>query len=529
MGWQMRYLFEDFALDTEKRELCRGSDAVSLTPQAFDVLLYLIRNRERVVSKDDLISAIWDGRAISDAALATRLNAARVAIGDDGDQQRLIKTLQRRGFRFIGSVREVGKGDAHVAAARADQEAPRVPSPPDKPSIAVLPFQNMSDDPDQEYFADGLVDDITTALSRFRSLFVIARNSSFTYKGRPVDIKQVGHQLGARYVLEGSVRKAGARLRITGQLIDAANGAHLWADRFDGVLDDIFDLQDEVAQQVAGAIAPEVDRAEIERARRRPSGNIDAVTAYYRGLPNVGFPTSAENNDDALKHFETAIALDPTFVPAYGGAASCISWRWANKWSGDIAADRARLLGFAERLKELGADDAFALSIVGFTLFWVRLDFDTGLEMIERAVQSNPNCADAVRSRGFVRGWCGESDAAVADLELAMRLSPRDPLNYAAMLGLALAHHNARRHAEAVAWADRAIRAFPPSFLIGIRQAILCYVGAGRLEEAKRLMAESLRLVPGWRRSTYIHPQWIRSSKLRAEYLEAFIAAGLPE
>jgi TolB-like protein len=525
----MRYLFEDFALDTDKRELRRGIDAVSVTPQAFDVLLYLIRNRQRVVSKDDLISAIWGGRAISDAALATRLNAARAAIGDAGDQQRLIKTLQRKGFRFTGSVQETDKPDVDIAARSAVQPVAPAPGPSDKPSIAVLPFQNMSGDPDQEYFADGLVDDITTALSRFRALFVIARNSSFTYKGKPADIKQVGQQLGARYVLEGSVRKAGARLRITGQLIDAANGVHLWVDRFDGVLDDVFDLQDKVTQQVVGAIAPEVDRAEMERARRRPLGNIDAVTAYYRGLPNVGFPTSAENNDDALKHFETAIALDPGFVPAYGGAASCITWRWGNKWPGDISEDRAKLLGFAERLKELGADDAFTLSIVGFTLFWVRLDFDAGLEMIERAVQCNPNCADAVRSRGFVRGWHGESDAAVADLELAMRLSPRDPLNYAAMLGLALAHHNARRHAEAVAWADRSIRAFPPSFLVGVYQAILCYVGAGRLEEAQRLMAESLRLNPGWRRSTYNHPQWIRSSKLRAEFLEAFIAAGLPE
>ena len=524
----MRYLFEEFALDTNKRELRRGTDTVSVTPQAFDVLIYLIRNRERVVSKDDLISAIWGGRAISDAALATRLNAARAAIGDDGDQQRLIKTLQRKGFRFLGSVQEADTPAAEVDTSRTVQLAP-VTARSDKPSIAVLPFQNLSDDPEQEYFADGLVDDITTALSRFRALFVIARNSSFTYKGKAVNIKQVGQQLGARYVLEGSVRKAGARLRITGQLIDATTGAYIWADRFDGVLDDIFDLQDRVTQQVVGAIAPEVDRAEIERAKRMPVGNIDAVTAYYRGLPHVGFPISAESNNDALKYFEAAIALDPSFVPAYGGAASCISWRWGNKWPGDIAEDRAKLLSFAVRLKELGTDDAFTLSFVGFCLFWIRLDFDAGLEMIERAVQSNPNCCDALRSSGFVRGWYGESDPAIADLEAAIRLSPRDPFNYATMLGLALAHHNAHRHEEAANWADKAVRAFPPSFFVGVGQAILCYVGAGRLEEAQRLMAQSLRQVPGWRRSTYVPPQWIRSSELRAEFLEAFVAAGLPE
>lgn len=315
----MRYLFEEFALDTEKRELHRGTNAVSVTPQAFDVLLYLIRNRERVVSKDDLISAIWNGRVVSDAALATRLNAARAAIGDAGEEQRLIKTLQRKGFRFVGQVVEID----WQALANSTVQPPEVAvAPSDKPSIAVLPFQNLSGDPEQEYFADGLVDDIITALSRFRALFVIARNSSFTYKGKAVDIKRVGQQLGVRYVLEGSVRKAGKRLRITGQLINAATGSHLWADRFDGLLDDIFDLQDKVTQQVVGAIAPEVDRAEMERASRRPASNIDAVTAYYRGLPHIGFPTTPDNNDAALRHFENAMALDPNFVPAYGGAAS---------------------------------------------------------------------------------------------------------------------------------------------------------------------------------------------------------------
>jgi len=521
----MLYLFDDFALDTDKRELHRGIDAISVTPQVFDVLLYLIRNRERVVSKDDLISAIWGGRIISDAALATRLNAARSAIGDAGNQQHLIKTLQKKGFRFIGSVREIDK----PGASRTIQPRENIPCLPDKPSIAVLPFENLSSDPEQGYFADGLVDDLTTALSRFRALFVVARNSSFTYKGKAIDIKQVGQQLGVRYLLKGSVRKAGARLRITGQLIDAANGAHLWADHFDGNLEDFFDLQDSVTQQVVGAIAPEVERAEIQRASRGRLGNIDAVTAYYRGLPNIGFPTSAENNDAALRHFETAIALDPNFVPAYGGAAGCIGWRWGNKWPGDIAEDRTKLQSFARRLKELGSDEATALSFVGFNLFWIQLDFDEGLEIIERAVQSNANCARAFQSRGLVRGWYGESDSAAADLERAMRLSPRDPLKFNAMLGLALSHHNGGRHAEAAAWTDRALRAFPPSFLVGKQQSILCYVGARRLADARKLMAECLRLVPTWRRSTTVPPQWYRSTKLRAEIMDAFISAGLPE
>jgi TolB-like protein len=526
---RLRYLFEGFALDVDKRELCRGADVVSIAPQALDLLVHLIRNRERVVSKDDLISAIWGGRVITDAALATRLNSARVAIGDSGEEQRLIKTLQRKGFRFVGTVLEINKADDATAANGAVQWPTRVIGISDKPSIAVLPFENMSGDPEQEYIADGLVDDIITALSRFRALLVIARTSSFTYKGKTVDIKQVGHELGVRYVLEGSMRKVGARLRINGQLIDVATGAHLWADRFDGALEDIFDLQDKVAQQVVGAIAPEVDRAEIERASRRSVGSIDAVTAYYRGLHHTEFPTSPENNDAALREFNDAMAFDPSFAPAYGGAASCLAWRRANRWPGDTAKDNAELLRLAERVKELGTDDALTLSVLGFNLFWILLDFDRGLEMVEQAIQSNPNYARAYNFRGLLRAWHGVSDAAVADFEQAMHLSPRDPFNYNAMLGLAVAHHNAGRHREAAEWTDKSLRAFPPSFLVGTTQAILCYVGAGRLEDARKLMAECLRRVPGWRRSTTVAPQWVRSPELRTEFLEAFISAGLPD
>ncbi|WP_249133707.1 winged helix-turn-helix domain-containing protein [Bradyrhizobium sp. AUGA SZCCT0182] len=232
----MRYLFENCALDTDRRELLRGSEQVAIPPQVFDLLDYLIRNRERVVSKDDLIEAIWNGRIVSETALTTRLNGARNAIGDSGEEQRLIKTLPRKGFRFVGTVQEVQKpGGPEVAEHPQESPKPAL-ALPDKPSIAVLPFENMSGDVEQEYFADGIVDDITTALSRFRLLFVIARHSSFTYKGQAVDIKQVGRELGVRYVLEGSVRKATGKIRIACQLIDATTGAHVWADRFDGNL-----------------------------------------------------------------------------------------------------------------------------------------------------------------------------------------------------------------------------------------------------------------------------------------------------
>ena len=521
----MRYLFEDFVLDTDKRELHRGPHPVAMAPQVFDLLVYLIRNREHAISKNDLIAAVWGRRVVTDGALATRLNSARAAIGDSGDEQRLIKTLQRKGFRFVGAIREVD-GDVDTVAL----SAPPIPAiAANKPSIAVLPFQNLSDDPDQDYFADGLVEDIITALSRFRSLFVIARQSSFTYRGKTVDIKQVGRELGVRYMLEGSVRKAGARLRITGQLIDAETAAHIWADRFDGALDDVFDLQDRVTRQVVGSIAPELNRAEMERAGRQSGGNIDAVTAFYRGLPHTEFPTSAENNDSAMRDFKRAIALDPNLACAYGGVAGCLGWRRANRWPHDVAEDNAELLRLADQLKAMGTDDAFALSVVGFNLFWFQLDYDGGAEMIERAITANPNYARAYNFRGLLRAWNGGADEAIADFERTMMLSPRDPFNYNAMLGIALAHHNAGRHADAADCADKAVRAFPPFFLNGMAQAILCYVSADRMDDARRLMTECKRQAPGWRRSTAVAPPWVRSPQLRAEFMEAFVKAGLTD
>jgi TolB-like protein len=254
----MRYLFGDCVFDTGRRELHRGAEAVSLAPQVFDLLDYLIRNRERVASKDDLIAAIWDGRIVSDQAVTTRINAARSAIGDSGEEQRLIKTLPRKGFRFVGSVREEQEADREGAE-------PLKPALtlPDKPSIAVLPFTNLSGDAAQDYFIDGIVEDIITELSRFGELFVIARNSSFQYKGRAVDVRQVGRELGVLYVLEGSVRRLGDRVRISAQLVDATTGAHRWAERYDRKLRDIFAVQDEVVRTIVAILAAHVRKAEI--------------------------------------------------------------------------------------------------------------------------------------------------------------------------------------------------------------------------------------------------------------------------
>jgi len=390
----LHYLFEEYAFDTDRRELHRGADVVSVAPQVFDLLDYLIRNRERVVSKDDLINAIWNGRIVSDAALTTRLNVARGVIGDSGEEQRLIKTLPRKGFRFVGAVREAQE-PAGAAVADNPVEPPKLAlTLPDKPSIAVMQFENMSGDPQQEYFADGVVEEIITALSRFRQLFVIARNSSFTYKGRAVDVKQVGRELGVRYVLEGGVRKAANRVRITAQLIDATTGAHLWADRFESVLDDIFDLQDQVMESVVGAIAPKLEEAEIERAKHKPTESLDAYDHYLRGIASLHRGTR-DAYDEALRLFYRAIELDPDFAPAYGQAAWCYGRRKANGWTADRVKETCETARLARRAVELGKEDAVALSTGAFALAFVCGDLDDGAACIDRALALNPNLAAA--------------------------------------------------------------------------------------------------------------------------------------
>ena len=326
----MLYLFEDYVLDAGRRELRRGANLLSVEPKVFDLLVHLIGSRDRVVSKDELIAAIWGGRIVSESALTTCINAARTVLSDSGDAQRLIKTLPRKGFRFVGKARE--QGDIGTAAANAAVEQRRAdPALPDRPSLAVLPFTNIGGDPEQEYFADGIVEEMITELSRMRWLFVIARNSSFTYKGRMVDVKDVGRELGVRYVLQGSVRKAAQRLRITAQLADVATGTNLWAARFEGTMEDIFHLQDQVTTNVIAAISPQLEKAEIARAKRKPTHSLDAYDFFLRGLSTLHLRTR-KGLDEALSHFYRAIALDPEFAAAYAMAAMTYSMRKVYGW-----------------------------------------------------------------------------------------------------------------------------------------------------------------------------------------------------
>ena len=481
----MQFLFEDYVLDLDRRELTRGSKAIAIGPKVFDLLVYLVQNREHVVSKDNLLDVVWGGRIVSELTLTSHINAVRKAIGDNGEEQRLVRTIARKGFRFVGEVREADASDGinspKAEPATPDETAAPARTLPDKPSIAVLAFQNLSGDPEQEYFADGVVEDIITALSRIRWLFVIARNSSFTYKGRAVDVKQISRELGVRYVLEGSVRRAANRVRITGQLIDAAAGTHLWAERFEGSLDDIFELQDQVATSVVGAIAPQLERAEIERAKRKPTENLGAYDYYLRGMADLQRGTR-EAIDEALPLFEKAIELDPDFASAYGTAAWCHFWRKVNGWMIDPKREAAEGARLARRAVELGRDDAVALARGGHALAHFTGDLDGGIALHDRAVMLNPNLAAAWFLGGFLRVWHGEPDGAIEHFARAMRLSPLDPETYRMQAGMAAAHLFAGRFDAASSLADKASRDLP-SFLLVAGVAAASHALAGRTEE----------------------------------------------
>jgi TolB-like protein len=405
---------------------------------------------------------------------------------------------------------------------------------PTKPSIVVLPFNNMSGDPEQEYFADGMVEEITTALSRTRWLLVIARNSSFTYKGRAVDVKQVGRELGVRYVLEGGVRKAAERVRITAQLIDASTGAHLWADRFDGPLQDIFELQDQVTASVVGAIAPRLEQAEVERAKHKPTESLDAYDYFLRGIASLHSWTK-ESNDEALRLFTKAIELDPDFASAYGMASWCYVRRKGSRWIVDRAQETAETARLARRAAELGWDDAVALAWGGFALAYVVHDVEVGAALVDRALQLNPNLAEAWHFSGWVRIYLGEPETAIEHLTHAMRLSPLDPLTFVAQMAIAFAYFFAGRYDDASSWAEKALATSPP----GLRErpvyhpalliAAASYSFAGRLEEASNAIARLRQLNPTAHISNLKNQVPLRRPEDLARYAEGLRKAGLPD
>ena len=398
---------------------------------------------------------------------------------------------------------------------------------PDKPSIAVLPFENMSGDAEQEYFADGIVEEIITALSRIRWLFVIARNSSFTYKGRAVDVRQIGREQGVRYVLEGSVRKAGNRIRIAGQLVDASTGLQLWADRFDGEIADVFDLQDRVTANVVGAIAPKLEQAEIARVKNKPTESLDAYDHYLRGMAGL-HQWTRETNEEGLSHFYRAIELDPNFAAAYGMAARCYSQRRSSGWTRDAEEEVAETVRLARRATELGRDNADALSAAGLSLAYIAGEVDEGAVLLERALALNPNLAWAWYFSGWVKVYLGDPEAAIADTSRAMRLSPHDIHIFNMQTVVAYAHLLSGRFNDAITWAEMALRG-RSGHASALRVLAASSALSGRPEQARKAMTRLREVNPALRLSNVSEYIPLRRAEDLHLLTEGLRQAGLPE
>src|SRR5579863_1032664 len=462
-----------------------------------------------------------------------------VAFDDQGEQQ--VKNIARpvRVFSIAlthlvasapGSPLSRNAGEGAESKRREVGEGSPALALPDKPSLAVLPFQNLSGDPEQEYFADGIVEDITTAIARLPWLFVIARNSSFTYKGKAVDVKQVGRELGVRYVLEGSVRKAGNRVRIAGQLIDTANGAHIWADRIDGALDDIFELQDQVASSVAGAIEPRLRLAEIERAARKPTESLDAYDLYLRAIAQFRKYTE-EGMREAVILARRALAIDPSYAPAAAMIGWCRIFQRLQGWDAVSEAERAEAAFLARQVIETGRDDPDVLWMAGYTIAVLAGEPSTALAAIDRALALNPNSALAWSARGWVLDMQNQPGPAIEALREAMRLSPLDPLAYLFAAGLAFVHMVARQHEEAIKWADRTLQA-QPRHIVAMRMKLVCLAFLGRTDDAREWLKNVLAVQPGltvagWKAS--IAAMSIFSPELFALYADGLRKAGVPE
>jgi TolB-like protein len=422
--------------------------------------------------------------------------------------------------KLAGSVAELTAGRGTDKPKRRSPKASAV-------SVCVLPFQNMSGDAEQEYFTDGVVEEITAALSHVNWLFVIARNSAFAYKGQAVDVKRVARELGVRYVLEGSVRKAGSRLRVAGQLVEAAAGVSLWADRFEGDVSEVFELQDLVASRVIGAISPRLEQAEMARAKRKPTESLDAYDHYLRGMASL-YRWTREGLEEALPQFYKAIELDPDFAAAQGAAAWCYFWRMANGWMSDREQETAEVSRLVGNVAIAGQDDAVALAFSGLALGYVIGDYEAGSALADRALVLNPNCAAAWSASGCLKACHDDPDIAIEHLSRARRLSPLDPLTFFMQCFTAFAHFVAGRNEAAWPIAEAASRA-QPYYLTGLRVAAASNAMAGRLDAASKHIARSLRLDPELTLSNLKH----RVGQIRpdyfARYVEALRLAGLPE
>lgn len=500
--------FGPFRLDAPGRMLYRDGASVALGARGIDILCALAASPGALVTKDDLISKVWSGAIVEDNAIQAQVSALRKVLGDGKDGRRYIVTVPGRGYRLV----------AEPADARHYLL--------DKPSIAVLPFDNMSGDPSQDYFAHGVVEDIITALTRVPSLQVIARNSSFAYKGRATDIRQVGRELSVRYVLEGSVRKAGEQLRISGQLIQAETGVHLWAEQFDGSLADVFALQDEITARVVGALVPNLQRAEIARAHRKPPGSLDAYDLYLRALACRNALT-AEATGEALRLLERALVLDPTFVSAAAFAGIMWGVRIQHGWFSSLEHAQAETLRYARMAVRLDPHDAESLAMLARVTAMYTRGHSEARQLVERAIALDPHSARVWRSSGFIYLYMGEAELALDHLRRGLRFHPRDIWVYENWSGVALAQLTLGRDEEAVASAGMAVQ-LNPRYALALRIFAAALAMTGHIEDAKDVMRQQRAIDPDCTTLT-LSERLGYSKKLSSRFFDGLRLAGMPE
>ena len=453
----MTYLFEDYSLDTGRRELRRGTDLISVEPQVFDLLLFLIRNRSRVVSRDDLIAEVWDGRIVSESALYSRITTARQAIGDSGEAQRLIRTVARKGLRFVADVREACSSELDplvgrqpppypigpVTSSATTQDRPEISRDRGQPAIVIMPFDNLNM-PSDEYLVDGLVDEITSALARVKDFCVIARQSAFAYKGRLVDAREVNKVLGARYVVEGTVRRDGDRLRISVKLVDAETCHQLWSERYDGVVAHMFEFQDHIAAQVAGTVQPAVRHRELDLGARKPPTNLAAYDCVLRGISihQSGHLTTQEAKE-AVAWFDRALELDPYYARALAWRACAAAHLWPLQPTQEHL---DRNMHLVSRALSIDPTDSEAHRIKG-ALHTFQRQFDPAAYHLERARDLNPNDAHVLVKGGLYLSYLGEHEEGLNDIDLAIQRNPLHPDWYWRERGIVLFGLGAYREA----------------------------------------------------------------------------------
>src|SRR5512139_2840803 len=482
LGHNVLFLLDNYVLDSDRRELRAGGASVPVEPQVFDVLVYLIENRDRVVSKDDLIASVWGGRIVSESTLTSRINAVRKAIGDTGEKQSCIRTFAKKGFRFVASVDTQG-----TEANEANERNGLALTLPQKPSIAILPFSNMSGDAKDDSFAEGVTEEIITALSRVRWFFVIARGSTFAYRSKDIDPNEIARELGVRYILMGSIRRAGDRIRVTAKLIDGSNGSSVWARSYDRALPDIFAIQDEITQTIVGGIEPELGRAERERARVKHRDSIDAWSIYQRGMTHL-YRYTQDDLAEARRQFAEAIAIDPELGPAHSATAEAYYYEVVYGFAVSPDHNRERAIEFAQKAVALDRDDAGAHCTLGRARY-LRREYAAAISELELALDLNPSLALAHYGLGAAFVFSGKPHEAFPHLESAIRLSPQDPNMGSYLARMAEAKYLVGDDDAAVRFALRALA--QPSFQWSRYAILIAALGQlGRMDEAQRYLAE---------------------------------------